>query len=139
MFIPFSWFKVGIIDVQEVNVAWLLVTVLAVSYLRFNILVALASAVLFFVVGILASIVSLYTPNWQGTWMALGALMVGAILLEIGPVIERRRLVFWQNKSTLWDAPAFWSAEMLFAVNLNTRLGEQVAQLRTTMNQQRDG
>jgi len=133
--IPLSWLQVGIIDVYEINLMWLVVIVWAISLLFIDVIIALLVAVLLFVIGLVASIFSFYTPNWEGLWVALGALLVGLVLQVIGYFIEGRRAILRDDLAKIFFMPASLISLLLFHLNLRQQLRDNVSSTVDQINQ----
>ncbi len=135
LLIPLSWFQVGIIDVYEINLMWLVVIVWGLYFLLSDVLIALLVALMLFVLGVVASIFSFYTPNWQGLWVALGALLVGLLLQVIGYFIEGRRAVLRDDISKVFFTPVSLASLLLFRFKLHRQLRDEVSRILAQINQ----
>jgi uncharacterized membrane protein YGL010W len=94
-----------------------------------------AVALMLFVLGVVASIFSFYTPNWQGLWVALGALLVGLLLQVIGYFIEGRRAVLRDDISKVFFTPVSLASLLLFRLKLHRQLRDEVNRILAQINQ----
>ena len=118
LFIPLSWLHFGINEIAHFNIGWLTLIALALYYCRYSILLALTCAVLFFVVGIIGSIFSYYTPNWFGFWACLIAFGVSVLLLTIGDLLEKQRPALTEDAHHLTLLPLLALTHLAFACHL---------------------
>ena len=133
LFIPLSWLHFGVNDVAHFNIGWLTLAALALYYCRFNILLALTCTALFFVIGIIASIFSYYTPNWFGFWACLIAFGISILLLTIGDLLERRWPALTKDARHLVLLPLLVLTHLAFACylfkGLQIKVQAELAQL----------
>ena len=132
--IPLGWLQVGIVDIYEINVMWLLIIVWAFSFVLSNVVIAVLVGLLLFMLGVAASIFSLYAPNWNGLWVALGALLIGLMLQVVGYFIEGRRAVLRDDIAKVYFTPASLVSLLLFRFNLHQRLHRDVRSIVEKIN-----
>ncbi|MDF2691008.1 MAG: conserved rane protein of unknown function [Gammaproteobacteria bacterium] len=129
VFIPLSWIKIGVPNVFQFNVAWLVLSVLAIYYIILHPKIGLSASIVLILLGCLAGMVSQYRLNWLGFYAFLISLILGIALQVIGHIIEGKKPALSDDLSQIFIAPIFLWAEVLFILGYFPELHAEVIAL----------
>ena len=134
LMIPFGWIQIGISNTFMTNLTWVGIVLLFLYYLFLDIPLAIGMGIIFFLLALLASVFSKYTPNWDGFWVFVGCFVVGWILQFIGQLFKGKKISLTESPQQVFIAPIVLLAEVMFWSGRCQKLKAEVEKLKVEQN-----